>query len=229
MEFHQNFRLLLIPCMNPDGRARVPLRSLAGLSMEQMRYYMQGTWKDGSLCGWPACKAVHPIRDHVSFLGSYFNDDGINLMHDNFFLPMAEETKSLMALVDREAVDASVLLHGGGNCINHIMQLDYAPRYIQKQQHEFALGLKEASLRKQLKFATPPFKEEGDSTYPPPSFNLTSALHHLSGGLSMTYESNMGLDASGERYTYDEMLESHIVLFEELLRHQAKRSAYGEQ
>lgn len=216
-ELIQGSRLLLIPCLNPDGRARVPVSSMVGMPLDRMRYYMQGTWKDGTLCDWPGCKAIHPIRDAVEHLGAYFNDAGINLMHDNFFLPMAEETKGLMKLVDEEAVDATILLHGGANCINHIVPSRYVPLYMKERQYDFTRKLHEACSAKGLKFGLIALNEQDGKVAPPPSFNLTSALHHLSGGLSMTYESNMGLDAPGECYSYEDLLEHHFVLFEELL------------
>ncbi|MGO4268684.1 hypothetical protein AB4Z22_02380, partial [Paenibacillus sp. TAF58] len=53
---------------------------------------------------------------------------------------------------------------------------------------------------------------------PNPSFNLTAAIHHVCGGMSMTFESNMGLDAPGVKLTPNEILDSHFVLFEEMFR-----------
>jgi hypothetical protein len=105
--------------MNPDGRARLPIDTLIDVSYEQLVYYMQGTWKDGTFCKRPDCKAVYPIKDDSDFLGSYFNDDGVNLMHDNFFAPMARETSALLGLADAEAPDFTVLLHGGSTTKVH--------------------------------------------------------------------------------------------------------------
>ena len=52
---------------------------------------------------------------------------------------------------------------------------------------------------------------------PPPSFNLTSALHHVSGAVSSTYESNEGL-ADRNAFTAEEILLHHYCLFEAMLR-----------
>lgn len=76
-----------------------------------MTKYGQGTRKDGSLYGWPGAKAVHPMRGDVGILGAYFNDDGINPMHDEFFAPMAEETKAIVQVARQEAPDITVSLH----------------------------------------------------------------------------------------------------------------------
>ena len=48
---------------------------------------------------------------------------------------------------------------------------------------------------------------------PPPSFNLTSALHHVSGAVSSTYESNEGLLAPNA-FTAEGILDHHYCLFE---------------
>lgn len=214
----ERFRLVLIPCMNPDGRARIPFDTLAGMPFSKMRYYVQGTWKDGTLCGWPGCKVVHPIADAVAHLGGYFNDGGINLMHDNFFSPMAEETKRLMELVDRESSDATVLLHGGSNCINHILPTQYVPPFFANKQNRLVDKVHAGYQAKGIPFRPVYGSGIDQPNSAPPSFNLTSALHHVSGGLSMTFESNMALDAPGARYSYEEILEGHYILFEELLK-----------
>lgn len=211
------FRLVLIPCMNPDGRARIPCDTLANMPLPEMRRIVQGTWKDGTLCGWPTCKVIHPIADDVAHLGGYFNDNGINLMHDNFFSPMAEETKRLMELVDREAADATVLLHGGTNAVNHILPTHYIPPFIENKQNRLVDQVHEAYRAKGIPFK-PMYGNGIGQRHTPPSFNLTSALHHVSGGLSITFESNMGLDAPGEKYTYEQILEGHYILFEQLLQ-----------
>ncbi|MBQ3179036.1 MAG: hypothetical protein IJB52_14535, partial [Clostridia bacterium] len=49
--------------------------------------------------------------------------------------------------------------------------------------------------------------------FPPPSFNLTSALHHVCGAISSTYESNEGL-LDKNRFTAEEILLHHYCLFE---------------
>ena len=141
----ENINLLMIPCLNVDGRARVPLDSFLGKDYETFRYYSQGTWKDGSLCEWPDCKAKHPIREYTGFLGGYFNDDGINIMHDNFFFPMAGETKALLKLCDERVPDITIHLHGGSNMTSSFLQTAYVPDYLNHRIYELALRVRERS------------------------------------------------------------------------------------
>ncbi|RAV21575.1 M14 family zinc carboxypeptidase [Paenibacillus contaminans] len=214
----ERFRLLLIPCMNPDGRARLPIDTLIDVPYEKFVYYMQGSWKDGTLCRWPDCKAVHPIKEDSDFLGSYFNDDGVNLMHDNFFAPMARETGALLELADREAPDMTVLLHGGANSDIHFIPIPYIPTAVMQKHQAFGNRLADAYAKKGLPYANQNLVVEDRGAYPVPSFNLTSAIHHVCGGMSLTFESNMGLDAPGTKLTADEILDSHFVMVEESFR-----------
>ncbi|WP_409345116.1 M14 family zinc carboxypeptidase [Paenibacillus sp. MBLB4367] len=220
---HRNlgrFRLLLVPCANPDGRARIPHDTMAGMSFEELRYYVQGTWKDGTLCGWPDCKAVHPMLGHVDRLGGYFNDDGVNMMHDDFFTPMAEETKLLLRLAAEEAPDFTVQLHGGTNCVNQILNTAYVPAFIRERLQAFDERLAADCGRRGMRYVRTLMSDVSNG-YPPPSFNLASAIHHACGGVSAVYESNMALDYGDTVYSYDEMLDHHLVLFDNLFRFHA--------
>ncbi|KPL10094.1 MAG: hypothetical protein AMS26_21940, partial [Bacteroides sp. SM23_62] len=104
-------RVVIIPCGNPDGRKRCPYDSFVGLPTEIMTKYGQGTRTDGSLWGWPGAKSLHPMKGNVGILGAYFNDDGINPMHDEFFSPMAAETAAILEIARTEAPDMTVSLH----------------------------------------------------------------------------------------------------------------------
>ncbi|QNK59315.1 M14 family zinc carboxypeptidase [Paenibacillus sp. PAMC21692] len=218
---HRNqgrFRIILIPCANPDGRARVPVDTMVGQSYEMFRRYVQGTWKDGSLCDWPGCKSVHPIKEHVEFLGGYFNDDGVNIVHDRFYDPMAKETKLLLRIAELEAADFSLHLHGGDNCINQILKTAYMNRTVREGQNRFNRMVREACELRGLEYyvnETESRPEDGDR---PAAFCIDSAMHHVCGGISCTYETNMGLDYGRLRCTHDEILDHHMILFDTLFR-----------
>ncbi|MCU6710335.1 M14 family zinc carboxypeptidase [Paenibacillus sp. J5C_2022] len=217
-ELSSGVRLLAIPCMNPDGRARVPQRTVWEMDYETVRHYTQGRWRDGSLCEWPDCKAVHPIKEETQFLGAYFNDDGVNMMHDQFFKPMAEETASLLALAEREAADFSMLLHGGLNCPLHFVKTAYVPDAVKERHQLFNNAFMERAMEKGYGIARINMLGPDGAEGPPPSFNLTSALHHVCGGLSMLYESNQNFDGEGLRLSPDEIVDSHLLLFQEMMR-----------
>lgn len=214
-------RLLVIPLANPDGRARCIPDSMIGLSYEEFRHFSQGRWINGSLCEWPKCKTFHPIKDHVSFLGAYYNDNGINMMHDNFFGNMASETKALLDIAGEEAPDFIALLHGGGNTKNEILDTDYVPFYIKQRIHDLSLRVKAEVTKLNMPCAAT--KIQFDDSVPPLSFNLTSALHHVCGAVSYVYESNQGICKKNEKWetilSHEEILIQHYILFEQTIRY----------
>lgn len=214
LEAAEHVRLLIIPVMNPDGRARVKPQAMVGLTYKELRYWGQGTWTDGSLCNWPDCKKIHPILGHTQFLGAYYNDNGINMMHDQFFAPMAEETAALMRLTEAEQVDCALLLHGGGNSLNSIIMNAFVPQWVNEQLRTLAQRCRAQGERFPI-FDVP--KSEADTPFS--SFNLASALHHVNGSVSAVFESNECIvDMGGTKQTAEEIIRGHMVLFEQACR-----------
>ena len=209
-------RLIIIPVYNIDGRARCVPDSMIDETPDSLRHHGQGNWKDGTLCGWPGCKKVHPIKDEAGFLGAYFNDDGVNLMHDNFFAPMAKETAALMKLCDSEAPICVIGLHGGSNSTNELLQPDYVPRSVNREVFALATEIAENQTALGLKSHVRPIPEAEKAT--PPSFNLTTAIHHVCGAISSTYESNEGL-LDKNAFTAEEILLHHYCLFKGMFEH----------
>ncbi len=117
-EFNQlleHYRLIIIPCLNPDGRARSP-KTLDGIEGEDYTRVCQGIWKDGSSIGYPNCKNYQPLNPaDVQHLGGYPNDDGYNIMHDATPGDIkTDECRGLLKLVNDERADLCVHLHGHG-------------------------------------------------------------------------------------------------------------------
>ncbi len=210
-------RVLIVPLSNPDGRARCPYDSIIGIPVDEMSRVGQGTRKDGTLYGWPGAKQRHPMKGDVGVLGAYFNDDGINLMHDEFFAPMAEETKAVLDVAREEAPDFIINFHSHGSA-PMILQTRYVPWYHKEMEAAFATGLMERYKEEGLPAGNPPVPSKDGEDYPPPSFNLTSALHHVCGGMSTLFECPHGLKE--EKYvkvTHDQILDLQLVLYEEFL------------
>ena len=221
--------ILIIPCINPDGRSRFPFESMVGKTLDELRYYNQGTWKDGSLCGWPGCKQKHPIKEHCDFLGAYFNDDGVNLMHDDFFGKKASETQFLFDAVNEYSPDFTILLHGAGYTANAVLKPAYAPDAVKEKivalEHTIKLRCDEEDI---CYFITSADVGENKST--PCSFNLVSAIYHHCGEPCVTYESNQGVEADkGFKLTYEQMHRSHIILFEQTIKHIEEKERKGDE
>lgn len=210
-------RVLIVPVSNPDGRARCPYDSFLGIPVDEMTRIGQGTRKDGTLYGWPGVKQRHPMKGDVGLLGAYFNDDGINLMHDEFTAPMAEETRALLRVAREEAPEHIMVLHSHG-AAPAVLPTAYVPRYQKEAAARFARKLVDRYRRSGLPAGGVPEPIEDGAAYPPPSFNLTSALHHACGGLAMLFECPHGLkEPRYPQVTHDQMLDLELILFEELL------------
>jgi len=218
-------RVIIVPCGNPDGRKRCPYDSFVGLPVEIMTKYGQGTRTDGSSWGWPMAKSLHPMKGNVGILGAYFNDDGINMMHDDWFSPMAAETKAILDIARSEAPDLTVSLHSHHHK-PRILPAAYVPWYLKQEIDSLtrrvnkryeALGL--PSYEDDW---LPPPKVE-DTSYPPrTSLNLIPVLHHVSGTMAFTFECSHGTLRSGDTdpmVTYSEILDIQLHLYDEMLKY----------
>ena len=210
--------LLLVPCANPDGRARVPVDAFGETSAEEFRKWAQGTWKkDGTLANWPGCKKVHPIKEASDFLGSYFDDNGVNLMHDDFFNPMAEETKLVFHLATKYAPDLIAGLHGAAEMGYGIYHPGCATYEDLEEGLAFEKALKETFEGKGIRY----IETHCDNSVR--EFNQTVALYYACGALSVTWESYQGVLAREDELmdvtVYDQILDAHFLFFDECFKH----------
>jgi len=227
-------RVIIIPCANPDGRNRCPYASFVGLPVEVMTKYGQGTHRDGTSWGWPMAKSLHPMKDDVEILGAYFNDNGINIMHDDFFLPMAEETKAILKIARDEAPDMTVSLHSY-ELPPSILLDAYLPFFMKKRVATLANNLNE-----RYKQAGLPYMPEGwepevsidDENFPPREMlNLIGALHHVSGTMAFTFECSHGTTKNEQKIpivNYEDVLDIEINLYEEMFKYLTSNMLYWE-
>jgi len=218
LELANKVHLILIPIIQPDGRARIPFASFVGKTFYDLRYYNQGTWKNGELCGWPGCKMIHPIKDHCDVLGAYFNDDGINMMHEDYFGKISNETKALFDICRNDAPDFSILLHGGTNAKCGILPPDFTTKEALDAALEVSEAIKVRAEAEGMRYLVYNTGTIGNA------LSLQTAMHHLCGGVAVTYESNQGLtDAPGSPDTHDQIYRHHVLLFEETIKFVLKK------
>jgi len=216
-------RVIIVPCGNPDGRLRCPYDSFLGLPVDLMTKYGQGTRTDGSSWGWPGVKAVHPMQGDVGILGAYFNDEGINMMHDDWFSPMARETEAILEIVRSEAPDMAVSLHSHHQT-SRILQANYVPWFMKMKIDTLTRRLN----RRYASAGLPSVPDDWislpaveDETAPPgASFNLISAMHHVSGTMAFTFECCHGTINENQPdppVSYSDILDIQLHLYEEML------------
>ncbi|HCO95656.1 MAG TPA: hypothetical protein DIU00_17205 [Phycisphaerales bacterium] len=211
-------RLLIIPEGNPDGIARFEPRSLCGMEGNDLRFWGQGTWSDDTFCGWPQSKRLHPMAgDDVGFLGCYFNDKGTNPMHDEFFAPMGPEAPAILKVAAEEGPDLAVSLHSHEN-----KPAVLRPAYVTLQIQQDIRSLAERCYGILAERGLPHggfFEAKPEGGKNPSPFNLTSALYHISGAGSFTFECPHGLK-DGCRVSFDQILDIQLSLYEAMLRHE---------
>ena len=214
-------RLLIIPEGNPDGIVRFQPRSICGMEGIDLRFWGQGTWSDDTFCGWPQSKRRHPMAgDDVGFLGCYFNDKGINPIHDEFFDPMGPEAPAILKVAAEEGPDLAVSLHS-----HESKPAVLRPAYVTVEIQQDVRSLAEQCYGLLAERGLPHgglFKVESEGGENPSPFNLTSVLYHISGASSFTFECPHGLK-DGCQVSFEQILDIQISLYEAMLRHEIEK------
>lgn len=214
VEKASKYRLVIMPLVNPDGRARVPKNSFVGLPADTMTFYGQGSRVDGSMYRWPFVKGFHPMLKDVGFLGGYFNDQGVNVQCDDMFEPMARETRAVLNLARNEAPDCVVNVHSHEERGEFLVE-DWTPQVMRERNKAIA----DRYLAVMTAEGTPPCSFKRELTEPTWALDLTGALYHVSGALSMTYEGPHGVTGDSTwAIGHEGILDSHLIMYRELLR-----------
>ena len=151
-----------------------------------------------------------------SHLGGYFNDDGINIMHDDLFSPMSEATKLILDISKENAPEVTGDLHGAADKGYGM----YATGYASKCDRD-AVRAFEQVVGKELEKNNFHFEETlcfGDGE----SFNLEAAIHASSGALAFTWESYQGVIGEDgkvpQETVHKDILDAHFIFFKELFK-----------
>ncbi len=186
----EKVRLVVVPCLNPDGRAAAGVAHLCGATVDELYLVQQGLLADGTPFKGRKIKEVQPIPPgYLRHMGGYYNAAGVNLQHDDFFGPrLAPENDAVRSLFRRELPDAFLTFHAHGGRPAFLTPDAYLSPGCQRKQTE-AAGYALSRLGAQgIPFAPP------DTIVPPPwSFFFQTWLHHMSGALPLLFEFCHGL------------------------------------
>ena len=217
-------RLILIPLMNPDGRARVPVRMQVQRGTEDTvhEYLNLGGHPDGTMLGWPQVKEFIPLDfGRPIFPGGYPNDAGVNIQHDDFMGKKQPETQALFDLAQRERPDLIINMHTGADYMKLLKPFceqvltpvfDTLYKYIHKR-----LTIENLQATNDIE------RETSSDRAPSSTYNIDTALNLHCGALSVTVESpSHGFDRRTQRgpatHTPDMLLDAQLFCHLEALR-----------
>jgi hypothetical protein len=160
------------------------------------------------------------IGDNVGFLGCYFNDKGINPMHDEFFSPMGPEAPSILKVAKEEGPDLAVSFHSHESK-PAILRPAFVTTEIQEDIRTLAKRYYALLGEHNLPYSGL-FKAEPEGGKYPKPFNLTSALYHISGASPFTFECPHGLK-EGCQVNFEQILNIQLLLYEEMLRYEIEK------
>ncbi len=209
VELAQKYRLIMLPCVNMDGRAVSP-DHLRGATMDEFRLVSQGVWNDGTPVGYPACKKWWPLPlEKVAHPGGYHTADGYNIMHDaNPADIRTAEARALLNLVAQEQADLVLHMHShaAGGVILGAPLMAYPFHVVRTHQYKQRVhdALERAGLRPA---AAHPFEQRT-------GIGLGAACMMASGALSPIFE-----QSAVDDWSFDESLETFYVTVETFLEY----------
>ena len=207
VELVERYRVIMLPCVNMDGRAVSP-DHLRGATMEEFRLASQGMWKDGTEIGYPACKQWWPLpMERVGHPGGYHTAEGYNIMHEASPGDIrTAEARALLKLVADEQADLVLHMHShsiGGQMLGAPL-MAYPFHVVRSHQYKERVhdALERAGLR------PGPVHAFAQRT----GIGLGASCSMASGALSPIFEQS----ATAE-WTFEESLETFYVTVETFL------------
>jgi hypothetical protein len=208
----RGMRLVIVPCLNPDGRARVPADDPTVWTEDEVEQYRHGLHADGSRIGWPECKVPHPRDPEADgVLGAYFNDAGVNPLHGVFLSPtVAPETHSIMALALDETPDCVLDMHSCSAGPFFIVGGGALPERLSRRQF-YIDGFFRDLMRQRLGVHRPWTTEGGEGV-----LTLDTAYYHLCHALPLVFESTDGTDPE-RPFSHEQIVDSQLIAIEALV------------
>jgi hypothetical protein len=154
-------------------------------------------------------------------------------MQDEYFNPMAKETKAILEIARTEAPDITVSLHSHEN---HpiVLQPAYLPMFMKERVHDLALHVNNRYKNAGIDHVSEdgfwkPKPEDAEKLYT--TFNLTSAVHHISGTMALTFECSHGSVSHRIQkplVSFDDILDIELLLFDEMYDYILENRIYWE-
>ena len=132
---------------------------------------------------------------------------------------MARETAAFLRLAREEAPDFIVSLHSHA-VPPSIEPTAYVPWTVKQTMQAFGDRLQKRYAEAGLPHRPGgPKPAEDGMKFPPPSFNLASALHHACGGVAFVHETCCGVRTPPyPKVSHEQLLDIQMLLYDELFR-----------
>lgn len=217
-------RILVIPILNVDGRARVPHRMIRNQGRDETvhEYFNTGGKLDGTLIGWPECKLNIPLDfSTTQFPGGYPNDAGVNLQHDDFMGNPQPETRALFKLAANERPDLILNMHTGATFMHPLRpQTEDALTVVYEAFYRRTMN---ALTREGMQKSDNPDETSNPNRERASAPNIDTALNLHCGALAVTVESPASSFSSATRngkpyaQSPNSLLDAQLIMHQEAL------------
>jgi len=156
------------------------------------------------------------MKGDVGILGGYFDDNGVNMMHDEWTSLMSNTSKAIFDMVRNEAPNMYIDLHSCGSG-PVLLPARYTPFSVKQRLERFKSILREQLLKQNYWIKDSNIVAiEGEEGKPIPAFNRTSMLYHTGADLPFVFENPHGC-IEYTPLSYEDILNIDHILFETAL------------
>lgn len=212
-ELARQTRIAIIPWLNPDGVARWPLHNPTQCPAPLFSRCTQGVARDGTKYAYPAVKSIFPIPpEQTAYMGTYYNDAGVNLQYDFCSVQRQPETIAWMEYYLAERPDGALIFHCDGGSIISLLP------YFAPKAYQLTLARLGGAVRNRLLAEGHPIGRiswAGVPNFARPYIDQINAAYLLCGCLPALVELPAG--SSNAPYTCDQLLDIGLLTIEETL------------
>ena len=212
-ELARQSRIVVIPWLNMDAATAWPLHTTVDAPDELYARCTHGIKSDGQPYRYPGVKALFPIpREQTLYMGSYYNDAGVNLQYDFTSLERQPETTAWMSCYLDERPDGVIVWHcNAGSMIGPPEY--YLPEGIQHEVSRLGGAVRSRLLRDGFNIGR--LSWAGLPGYGKPFIEQMTAVYHVSGATPVMVEMPTGGQSSP--YTEEQLLDIGLITIEEIL------------
>lgn len=211
-EMARRMRICIIPWLNPDGVARCPLDNPSEASVELAGRVTQGVNKDGTHYVYPSMKEIWPIPpETTAYMGTYFNDAGVNLQYDVLAVDRQPETTAWMKYYIAERPDGVVIWHCNGGSMIGPPEF-YLPIGMQIEVSRLGGAVRSRLLREGHEIGRMSWQMPGMGK---PYIEQMSGTYHVCGATPVMCELPSGTKGGG--HTLEQMVDIGLITIEEIL------------